>query len=172
MNEQWVNDKKDLLDSIHQSRERFKDALYSLDEGQMTIFEDDQGWTIKDHIAHVAAWERSVVALLQGRNRFEGLGIDETLSLSHDYDQINAVIQAQNRDTPFNEVLDEFEAVHADLMGLLAPLTDEDLQKPTRHYLPTGARGASDTPVIRVIYSNTTGHYDEHLEWIETLVNQ
>ena len=48
------------------------------------------------------------------------------------------------------------------------PLTDADLHKPYREYLPDEA--GDNRSAIEVITSNTISHYQEHLDWIETLV--
>jgi len=31
---------------------------------------DQQGWRVKDHLTHIAAWEQSLLALLEGRDRW------------------------------------------------------------------------------------------------------
>ena len=33
------------------------------------------GWTVKDHLDHIAAWEKSLIALLDGSNRAAAMGI-------------------------------------------------------------------------------------------------
>ena len=47
-------------------------AAEGLSEEQMTTIHDPQGWAAKDHLVHIAAWERSVAVFLQGRPRHEG----------------------------------------------------------------------------------------------------
>jgi hypothetical protein len=69
------------------------------------------------------------------------------------------------------EVLEQFRDVHRQLMKLLGPLTDADLQKPYRHYLPAEPGDGDGPPAINLIYGNTAHHFSEHLAWIEALVN-
>jgi hypothetical protein len=64
-----------------------------LSEAQMTTLHDGQGWTVKDHLTHIAAWEESVIFFLHGRPRHEALGIEEPLFAKASFDEINAVIQ-------------------------------------------------------------------------------
>jgi hypothetical protein len=33
------------------------------------------GWAIKDHLVHIAAWEQSLLALLEGRDRDSAMGL-------------------------------------------------------------------------------------------------
>ena len=108
--------------------------------------------------------------LLQRRERYQGLEIDEATYLSRDYDRINDRIYQQTKNLSFERVIDQFRAVHGELFVLVEALTDGDLQKPYRCYLPENSKDDDDRLTVNVIYANTTNHYDEHLDWIETLV--
>ena len=35
------------------------------------------GWTVKDHLVHIAAWEHSLLALIQGQDRERAMGLLE-----------------------------------------------------------------------------------------------
>ena len=72
-------------------------AIDSLSKAQMTTLRDDEGWTVKDHIDHMTAWERSALYFLQGKPRHEGLGVEESVYLSEDEDSINAAIYARRQ---------------------------------------------------------------------------
>src|SRR5512145_989206 len=94
--------KAQLLAEIQKTWDELNAELERLTEEQMTAKHDAQGWTVKDHLVHLARWERSVVYLLLGKPRHAGLGIDEALYLKHSYDEINAAIfhQAQHGTLP------------------------------------------------------------------------
>jgi hypothetical protein len=143
-------------------------ALDRLTDRQKTTLKDAQGWTVKDHLIHLAAWERSVVFFLQGQPRYAGLGVAQALYENGSADDINAAIFQQRKKMPLAEAIAQFRTVHEQLMQLLQPLTNADLHKPYRHYLPDEL--GDDRLAIDVVYSNTIGHFAEHLEWIETLV--
>lgn len=49
-------------------------------------------------------------------------------------------------------------------------MSDADLQKRYRHYLPDEPGDGDGPPAINVIYGNTADHFREHLAWITTLV--
>jgi len=168
MTKRPVNTKAELLATIEPAWVTLNAALDRLTDRQKTTIRDAQGWTVKDHIIHLAAWERSVVSFLQGQPRHAGLGVDEALYMNGSGDDINAAIFHERQEMPLVEAVAQFRNVHRQLMQLLAPLTDADLHKPYREYLPDEL--GDDRIAIDVIYSNTTGHFGEHLDWIETLV--
>src|SRR5438477_11337149 len=97
MADQRPTNKAELMKEMDRTWPALNAALDRLTDAQMTGIRDAEGWAVKDHITHIAAWERSVVFFLQGRPRHEGLGVDEKLYLEDD-DQINAVIQRQTKD--------------------------------------------------------------------------
>jgi hypothetical protein len=138
----------------------------------MTALKDAQGWSVKDHLIHLAAWERSVVFFLQGKPRHAGLGVEEALFLKGSDDDVNAVVFQQRKDLPLAEAFAQFREVHQQLLKLLAALTDTDLQKPYRHYLPDEPGHDDGSPAINVIDGNSARHFAEHLTWIEALVGK
>jgi uncharacterized protein (TIGR03083 family) len=169
MTEQQTITKADLLAEIERDWTKLSTALDQLTETQLTTPTDTQGWTAKDHVIHIIAWERSVVTMLRGKPRHEGLGVAENLYLTGDMDAINAVIQTQHQALPLAEALAQLRQTHQQLLTLLEPLTDQDLQQPYRHYLPDEP-GEGDGPLaINVVYANSTEHFREHLDWIEDL---
>ena len=169
MTEQLITTKAVLLPEIERQWAALQTALARLSETQMTTLYDAQGWSVKDHLVHLAAWERSVVFFLQGKQRHEGLGVDETTYLDSTDDEINAVIQPQRKHLALAEVLAQLADTHEQLWALLQPLTDADLNLPYRHFLPDEPGEGDGPPAINVIYGNTAHHFAEHLAWIETL---
>src|ERR1700737_1457113 len=92
------------------------------------------GWAVKDHLAHIGAWEHSLLALIEGRDRPSAMGLTEP---SEEGDAINeAVRKLHEGDTP-EEALGYFRDSHAQLIGALGKLSDADLEKPYSHYQPT-----------------------------------
>lgn len=172
MSEQRVITKVELLADIERTWGALTTALDHLTETQMTTIRDAQGWTVKDHLIHLTAWERSVVFFLQGQPRHAGLGVDEPIYLKGIDDEINAVIYQQRKDLPLAESLAQFHRTHAQLLTLLQPLTDNDLNQRYSHYLPNEAREGDGTLAINVIYGNSANHFAEHLAWIEALLGR
>ncbi len=161
----------ELLQIIEESWDEFNSALERLSDDVITSVKDRQGWTVKDILAHISAWERSVVFLLQGQERFQGLGVSENTFLSGNIDEINDEIYQQNIDYPLEYIRTEFQAVHVDLLDKIRQLQDSDLHKPTRSYIPEDSNDDSSSVLIQVFFANTSEHYDEHREWIESLIS-
>lgn len=167
-----VTTKAELLRDTEQSWQELNSLLDQLPEAQATGPQDAEGWTVKDHVIHMAAWERSVVFLLQGKPRHEGLGVEEQLYQTGDYEPINAAIYEQRKDLPFPDALAQFRDVHSQLLNLLQSLSDADLQKPYRHYLPDEPGDGADRKAFDVVYANTADHFGEHLGWIRALIRE
>jgi hypothetical protein len=153
---------------IESSRKALLDTLDQLTHSQMTSLQDQQGWTIKDHIAHLTAWEHSVVYFLGGKPRSAGLKVDSSLLRDGSYDEINALIYARTKVFTLEEVLEGFHKVHQELLKLLEGMNDVDLKKEYREYV--AEEGGDERIAMEVIYSNTAGHYAEHQGWIEGIV--
>jgi hypothetical protein len=168
--EKRITTKADLLADIERDWNTLQERLDQLTEADMTTLTNADGWTVKDHIAHLTAWERSVIYLLQGKPRHAGLGVPEAVYLSGSYDDINKVIFQQQKVQPLTAVIDHFHQTHRQLMDCLQPLTDADLQKPCRHYLPDEPGEGEGPPVINLIYGNTAHHFREHLGWIDAML--
>lgn len=162
--------KAELLADIEQAWTALNAALDRLTQVEQTGPKDAQGWTVKDHLVHLAAWERSVIFMLQGKPRHAGLGVEEDLYLSKDYDRINAEIFQQHREQALDETMTQLNGTHQQMLELLQGLTDEDLHRPYRHYLPDEPGEGNGPPALNIIYGNTAEHFAEHLEWITQVV--
>ena len=170
MTERHVTTKAELLIEIEHAWLALNTALEHLTEAQITMSQDAQGWTVKDHLIHITVWERSAVFFLQGQPRHQGLGVEEALYLNSNDDAINAAIYQRHTDVPLSEALSQFLSTHQQLLKQLQPLTAADLQKPYRHYLPEEPGEGDGPPAMNVIYGNSAHHFAEHLPWITALI--
>lgn len=159
--------KAELEARIDDSWSRLERAIDGLSEVQLTDRRDAEEWSTKDHLAHVAAWERSIVYLLQGQPRHEGLGIEESVYLSRDTDTINAAIYEASSDLGLSDVLTLLRATHEQLRTLVAAMSDEDLQKSYVEFLPNDPGGDDGQPIIARIARATIRHFDAHHSAIE-----
>jgi hypothetical protein len=162
--------KAQLLSEINKAWGALNSYLARITELQMTTIHDGHGWTVKDHLTHLAAWEDSVVFFLQGKPRYEALGVQETLFASGSFDEMNAVIQQLRKSLSLAEATAQLRSTHAYLISLLQAMTDADLNRPLRHYLPSSPAG-DRRHAIELIRDNTVDHFSEHLAWMETLVS-
>lgn len=128
------------------------------------------GWAVKDHLAHVAAWEQSLLAIFEGRDRIEAMGLG---GMTGDTDALNAAVWELHRDRSTEDAVAFFRDSHARLMVALEGLEDAGLELPYFYYQPA-AKGEenSELPVVEWVAGNTYEHYLEHIDWIKSLVSQ
>ncbi len=133
-------------------------TIKSLSERELTVIRDPAGWAVKDHLVHLAAWDRALLAGLDGRPRHEALGLDASTDGSEDWDAMNAAIFAATRDRSLAEVLDAVRATQAATRQHLTALAGGGAA--------TGAEGfLNDAP-------GYADHYDQHHGWIRQLVGR
>jgi hypothetical protein len=121
-------------------------------------------WSLKDHLAHIAAWELSLVALLTGADREAAVGVPAG---AVETDSINAIIHERLRGLTAAEVRALLRGTRAQLRDALAPLTDADLVRPYSHYQPH--EEDENRPVIGWILGNTADHVAEHVDAMRAL---
>jgi len=157
----------ELLAKIQQEWDALQTYLETLTETQLTELADAAGWSVKDHISHLAVWEDGITALLEGESRRERMGIDEIRWKTPGYDQINEVIYRRHRHKSLEEVLQTFQEVHERLIAKIQSMSDEELQLPYSYYQHNSIQ---NKPVIHSILAATANHYSEHLPWIREIV--
>jgi uncharacterized protein (TIGR03083 family) len=166
MSDQTVMTKSEFLTALDKGWNDLRAYLETLAPDQMTQPTDTAGWTVKDHLMHLAVWEGGMYALLQGLSRREYMGVEKAVWDSGDFDQINAVIQQRHKDMPLDEVLRTFADVHQRFVGKIESLPEEDLQRPYNSYQPESSRSY---PVMQSLMGNTFEHYEEHIPWIDAI---
>jgi hypothetical protein len=97
------------------------------------------------------------------------MGLDEA-TYKAGFDQANAGIQRRSQARPLDEVMADFQTTHAEVLTMLGDLTDADLLKPYSYFQPDKPGQEGDEPVIGWIIGNTYEHYQEHIDYIERLV--
>jgi hypothetical protein len=141
----------DLLAAIQAGRARLDDALGGLPDAAMLDRIDDT-WTRKDVVAHLAAWERHVVDLL------ERLRAGDEPAAREPTDVLNARFHAADRARPLGEVLAAERSAYDRLVTAVAAASDEELFDGD-HFAWT----AGD-PLADWFRGNSDEHYAEHLE--------
>jgi hypothetical protein len=160
------------LEIMRRSRESLEKVIVGRSLDELTGLRDAGGWAVKDHLFHLAAWERGMTYLLQKRPRYEGMGLDERSYVELDTDAINDIIFTHSRDRPLAQVMDEFRSSHREFLDVLGSMTFEDLQRPYSWYNPDDTVPGRDQPVFNWVFGNTAHHFAEHREWIEQILAQ
>lgn len=157
----------ELLNQMRQGWDDFHVYLNTLTDHQKLQLRDASGWTVKDHVMHLAVWEDGANALLERKPRREPMGLDQATWESGDYDRMNAVIQQRYKDKSWADVIQTFSNIHERLIAKIEILTDADLQRPYNDYQPGTT---SEMPIAAAIMETSCAHYVEHRPWIEAIV--
>ncbi len=123
------------------------------------------GWPAKVHLAHITAWERSLLGILTRGSRAAAMGVPEDLWQGHDTDAINEFLAATAQGERAEAIRERMLETHAELAGVLQKLTDEDVAMPYSAYQPDDPPYNAN-PVGGWIAGNTWEHYEEHIGWL------
>ena len=123
------------------------------------------GWAVKDHLVHIAEWERATTFVLRREPQARGFGVDE---LPNDVDMLNAILYVRSRALPLSEVTDHARVTHAELLEEIHKLSDADLGKTRAEYGPEPE--LTEPTIIRKIAGDSYEHYADHVVWIGDLL--
>src|SRR3954447_20749658 len=112
----------ELRERIAVSRGALEQAVASMSDEEFAATSDS--WSAKDHLAHVAAWERRLLGEIQGDQSAASFGLDET---EDDTDTLNAMLYARHRNDSPATVRAEFRAAGEAVRSAFAALSDADL---------------------------------------------
>ncbi len=157
--------KADLLDQLQKGWDQINTFLDGLTDEQKTQLRDAAGWTVKDHVIHMAAWEDGFTALLDKGDRRTYMNIDEVTWKSGD-DPINAVLQKRYKDLTWDEVMQKRQAIHDKLLKQIEALPDATLQAPYSEYNPASKNKYA---INQLIGGSTFSHYADHLPWMAAI---
>ncbi|HEY3062531.1 MAG TPA: DinB family protein [Chloroflexota bacterium] len=138
--------------------------IADLDTHQLTA-PGPEGWSVKDHLIHIGAWENALLTILGGRPQRDAFGLDaDAYDRIDSVDQLNAIVYERNKDLPLDEVSWRVADIHQRLVAALRALTDPDLE---RTVADLGSDAGDDRPIRDKIEGDTYGHYAEHVGWIQ-----
>jgi hypothetical protein len=147
---------------IKAKRQELVDLIATIDDADLAKVGPDGGWAIKDHLVHIGAWERWLLALFEGRDRLLAMG---TSGEVNEVDDINEQVWQLHRNDSIDEARRYFDDAHRDLMSTLAEKTTEDLDRPYH----SSFDDAAGLTLLAPVAANTYEHYDEHIGWIKEM---
>jgi hypothetical protein len=160
---QSPGDSSALLIRIEHEWRVLQDAVASCDRAKLGSHPPG-AWSIKDHLAHLSAWERFLCLYHLGDlPAHEAMGVDEATYRGLDEDGVNAVLYTRNKER-------SLEGIQADLRRSHAEVLDRIREIPFDMLL--GPRFPEDPDVglrLRWVMGNTCEHYREHRVAIEQL---
>ena len=157
--------KSDLLAVIRAERAQLESLFEGMTDAQMTDPCVEASWSIKDILAHIAAWERLAFDRIQAAVSGNPLKFP-LIRGDADVDKFNAEVYEKNKDQPLAKVAAEFKDSHSNFVALIDTLEEDFLSKP----LPFDWAGKLTAQVV--ISANTHWHYIEHAATIEKWLDQ
>jgi hypothetical protein len=149
--------KTELVANIRRDRAALDALLGEIDDARTLEPSLDAGWSVKDVLAHISAWERACTGWLETVAR----GATPERPEVRDVDATNAGYYERAKDAPLAEVAAESAASYDALLAAVERLSDADLDDETRFGFP----------MWRMIDGNSGEHYREHIEqigaWLE-----
>jgi len=144
--------------------------LKTLTPEQLTALTDAGGWSVKDHVIHLAAWDDSVHALLEKQSRYERMGISKAVWDQSEINAINAAVWELHKDRPLDEVLKIFQATNQKLVEKVQSMSDSELSRQYKEFQADPARGEQ---IVGEWISNATHkHYGRHRPWIKAIIDK
>lgn len=148
----------ELLERLTSERGELEQAVAGMSDDALVAASG--GWSAKDHLAHVAAWERRLVCEVQGDSAAARFGLDEATFGAANTDILNDLLYARHRDDLPATVRAGFRASGEALRATCAELSDADLMQPVRPDDP------DVETLVDLIAWDTFKHYPEHVATI------
>ena len=156
--------KDELIQKIESEWNNLQAALDGLTEEQMHQPGVVGGWSVKDILAHITAWQTRLISTLFKAER--GVA-PETTEGGLSVDQLNEKFYREMKDRAFEKVWDDLDSSYYQLLGRLETWKEKDLFDPKRFKWMRGE------PFERYIAGDSYEHYAEHaqqiLAWRKTL---
>ncbi len=149
---------RDTISEIRQRLIEERQATLSLlrslseQEAQGRLWPD--AWSIKDHVAHLAAVEEAVIAFAR-----QMLTEEWPVANAYDVNTWNARQRAQRAKLTWEATLEELATTREQLLTLLDEIPEQALNRIGSH--PVWGDPITLTSVLRVPYRHEQGHQDE-----------
>jgi hypothetical protein len=163
--------KAELLERMRAGREEWDALIAQIPDSVRTEPALAGGWSVKDLIAHVAAYENWTAAQIRAANEGraptnrELYGVDEVPDDPEgwDLDRQNAAIYARYKEIPLSEVMTFSRQAFADLIAAVEGVSEED-------FTMTGAQTwTGDRTLLEVVPEQSYAHYAQHADELQSI---
>ncbi len=153
-------DKPTLLKKVQTGYAELEQLISSLSEEQMTTVRVDGEWSVKDNLAHLMAWQKRMLAVLQAAVRGEAPSWPPQESADEEIDRRNAAFYEQYKSLPLADVRAEFRTSYREVLDTLQALPERDL-------IEQDSFTWMHEPLWQFVAGDTYEHYEEHGKTIQ-----
>ena len=159
-----ITTKTELLRRVVEGRAALEALLEPIPAEQMLVSGVEADWSLKDILAHIAAWEDKMTAVFAAVQSSDATPDWPTTDAA--VDQLNADFYAANRDKPLDQVQQEFAAAYPQAYAAVRAMPEADLFDSERYPWREGR------PLWYLVGGNTFWHYEEHIPNIKAWLSQ
>jgi hypothetical protein len=166
--------KTELLERMRAGREEWDALIAQIPDSVRSEPALAGGWSVKDLIAHVAAYENWTAAQIRAANEGRAPTDKELYGVEEmppdpdgwDLDRQNATIYARYQETPLAEVMTFYSQAFADLIAAVEAVPDEDIAK-------TGLQTwTGDRSLLEIVPGQCYAHYEHHVDELRSISGQ
>jgi len=145
--------KAQLLKDIYTERRRLEKTLSTLGAAEMVREGAVGTWSVKDVLAHLAAWEKLFLAWYQAGVQGSAAGTLPVGMGKRAIDALNQEIYAQNQERSLEEVWAEFQASYQQILAVIEAIPEGDMFGRGRF------NWTGNLSLVDYIAGNTCSHY-------------
>jgi dienelactone hydrolase len=149
-----------LVELVEEEYSALQETLAQVPRERMTEPGVVGSWTVKDILAHIAAWQGRMARWVSDTLRGAVPQVLPAGMTWDDLDRWNEQTYLENRDRPLAEVLDEFARSYDQALEATRAATEDDLFDPARFPWREGR------PLWVMVAANTFWHHAEHAQAI------
>jgi hypothetical protein len=163
-----MNDKQGILIALREESDRWEALLAGLGEEQITAPQLSDGWSIKDVIAHLRAWQQRSIARLEaallGREpEYPVWPAQLDPEMEGEPHDLNAWLYAAYRDQPWPSVYGDWREGFLRFLELGEKIPENDL-------LAVGRYAWLEGYALIAVLQGSCEHHREHAENLEPVI--
>ncbi len=145
-----------IIEDVQRARAELQDAIAGLTPDEMVQPGAVGFWSVKDTLAHLVSWEAELITALSKLEQHKTR--PPRIVEIEDIDAWNAEQYHLHARRALDDVLQDFEGVHRQLIRAINELSDADLDDNRRYPWMEGE------PISYLIAENAIWHEEEHAE--------
>lgn len=151
---------------------RFNAVLATLDNEQQVVPVDHGSWNVRDHVAHLCAWESTRVALLHQQQPWDGFGIGHDEFNQQSLDELNENLRQVTINVSPDDAVAMLSETNDELLKLVSSLSDTVLTAHWDAFHPDWTmKSPFDGTLLQLVWAGSTRHIDQHRGYIEKLLD-